>query len=198
MARQAGSGFDQLPDSASWRHVTARAGFEVAFFDRGPDGFTFEGTTAAFEDEPWAVGYILRVGTDWAAREGRVTSRTRSGTRETEIRFDPENGWWVDGRGRPDLDGCLDIDLESTAVTNAFPVHRLALDVGDEADAPAAFVRATDLSVERMEQRYRRLADLRGRQRFHYESPAFDFECELRYDISGLVLDYPGIARRHH
>jgi hypothetical protein len=198
MTRQAGSGFDQLPESGSWQHVIAKAGFEVAFFEQLPDGFLFEGTTAAFEDEPWAVSYLLSVGTDWAAREGRVTSRTRSGTRQTEIRFDPEGGWSVDGRARPDLDGCLDIDLESSAVTNAFPVHRLALKVGDEADAPAAFVRAVDLSVEPLDQRYRRLPDLNGQHRFHYESPAFHFECELRYDSSGLVIDYPGIARRHH
>jgi uncharacterized protein len=197
MIRQAGNGFDPLPDSGSWRHVTARAGFEVAFFAQQPDGYIVEGTTTAFEDEPWTVGYSLVVGADWVAREGRVTSRTRSGSRQTELRLD-SSGWSVDGCSRPDLDGCFDIDLESSAVTNAFPVHRLALDVGDVADAPAAFVRAADLSVERIEQRYRRRPDLHGRQRFHYESPGFHFECELRYDASGLVLDYPGIARRHH
>jgi hypothetical protein len=31
---------------------------------------------------------------------------------------------------------------------------------------------------------------------FHYESATFDFECELTFDASGLVLDYPGIAIR--
>jgi hypothetical protein len=58
-------------------------------------------------------------------------------------------------------------------------------------------VRALDLTVERLEQTYRRLADdERGRQRFHYTSPRFGFECVLAYDESGLVLDYPGIAVR--
>jgi hypothetical protein len=32
--------------------------------------------------------------------------------------------------------------------------------------------------------------------RFHYEAPVFNFECELAYDDSGLLLDYPGIAVR--
>ena len=64
------------------------------------------------------------------------------------------------------------------------------------ADAPAAYVRALDLSVERLEQRYVRLADGERGQRYHYTSPAFGFECELAYDESGLVLDYPGIAVR--
>ena len=32
--------------------------------------------------------------------------------------------------------------------------------------------------------------------RYRYRAPSFDFECELVYDESGLVLDYPGIATR--
>ena len=31
---------------------------------------------------------------------------------------------------------------------------------------------------------------------YDYESPAFDFRCQLTYDESGLVLSYPGIAVR--
>ncbi len=31
----------------------------------------------------------------------------------------------VDGEPAPHLDGVLDVDLESSALTNAFPVHRL-------------------------------------------------------------------------
>jgi hypothetical protein len=102
----------------------------------------------------------------------------------------------VNGEAAPALDGCLDVDLEASALTNALPVRRLALRVGQEADAPAAYIRALDLSVERLEQRYVRLPDDAARQRFQYTSPAFDFQAVLVYDESGLVLDYPGIAVR--
>jgi hypothetical protein len=94
------------------------------------------------------------------------------------------------------LDGCLDVDLESSSLTNAFPVHRLGLEVGELAEAPAAYVRALDLSVERLEQRYLRLDDDGERQRYVYTAPAFEFECELSYDEFGLILEYPGIAVR--
>jgi hypothetical protein len=90
----------------------------------------------------------------------------------------------------------LDVDLEASALTNAFPVHRLGLEVGQTAQAPAAYVRAVDVSVQRLEQRYRRLDDDEVGQRYRYGAPEFEFECELRYDESGLVLDYPGIAIR--
>jgi hypothetical protein len=40
------------------------------------------------------------------------------------------------------LDGCLDADLESSAMTNAMPVRRLGLAVAARAAAPAAYFRA--------------------------------------------------------
>jgi len=79
---------------------------------------------------------------------------------------------------------------------NALPVHRLRLAVGAAADAPAAYVRALDLGIERLDQRYERLPDDGVRQCFHYAAPRFAFECRLRYDEFGLVLEYPGLAVR--
>ncbi len=56
-------------------------------------------------------------------------------------------------------------------LANAFPVHRLGLQVGQEADAPAAYVRALDLSVERLDQHHARGPNDGNRQRYHYTSP---------------------------
>ena len=128
-------------------------------------------------------------------REGVGTAlhpvRTSSRWKGTE-RADGES---TESRHRT-LDDCLDVDLESSSLTNAFPVHRLGLEIGEQADAPAAYVRAVDLSVERLQQRYTRLENSGTNERYHYASPSFGFECELIYDEFGLVLEYPGIARR--
>jgi hypothetical protein len=112
------------------------------------------------------------------------------------LEVDQTGRWLVDGDPAPHLDGCRDVDLESSAMTNALPVHRLGLAAAEQADAPAAYVRALDLSVERLEQTYRRIGDEGARQRYDYAAPAFDFTSRLVYDESGLVLDYPGVARR--
>jgi uncharacterized protein len=175
---------------AAWQHRDAREGFEAVRIE----GQRFEGQTAAVEDgEAWAVGYVIELDDDWRTRSALVSAL---GGREVRLQGDGAGRWRVDGEPAPHLDGCLDVDLESSSLTNAFPVHRLGLEVGQEADAPAAYVRATDLAVERIEQHYLRLDDGDQGQRYHYTSPAFDFECELAYDAAGLVLDYPGIAVR--
>ncbi|MGH2475646.1 MAG: putative glycolipid-binding domain-containing protein, partial [Candidatus Limnocylindrales bacterium] len=104
--------------------------------------------------------------------------------------------WRIGDVAAPQLDGCLDVDLEASSCTNTLPVHRLGLAVGQGADAPAAYVRALDVDVERLEQRYVRIEDDGARRRFDYTAPRFDYNGVLVYDRSGLVLDYPGIAVR--
>jgi uncharacterized protein len=185
------------PASACWQHRPARSGFEVAFFAAAPLGVIVEGTTAASEDSgAWVVSYRVELDAAWVTRSARVTARTAAGPRETVLESDGAGHWLVDGGAAPHLDGCIDVDLESSAMTNAFPVHRLNLRAGQAADAPAAYVRALDLTAERLEQGYRRIADQDGRQQYEYSAPAFGFTALLRYDDSGLVTDYPGIAVR--
>jgi hypothetical protein len=188
-----------LPTTAAWRHREARDGFEVVFLSEGGDGLVIAGHTAAVEDGiAWAVGYRIWLDDRWVTWRAEVSGRTADGERETVLVNDGHGSWLLDGVHADQLDGCLDVDLESSALTNAFPIRRLGLAVGGTADAPAAYVRATDLAVERIEQSYRRIDDVPGldHQRYDYASPAFDFRCILEYDPAGLVLDYPGIAQR--
>ncbi len=211
--------FAPLPSAAAWRHELSRDGFEVAYFHVHGSGWRLIGCTTAVEAGRTAVvSYDLTVDADFATRRATVALQSESGARRLLLESDGQGSWRVDGEPAPSLDGCLDVDLESSAMTNTLPVHRLRLGVGERADAPAAYVRMFDLSVERLEQGYRRIADTdpdanadadadadagsrgprptRARERYEYRSPAFDFECVLVFDESGLVLDYPEIAVR--
>jgi hypothetical protein len=172
-------------------------GFEVLFLRRKTDGYQFEGYSTAVENgNAWGIRYALTTDAGWSTRSAHVVGRSPEGADEVRLDGDGTGGWRVDGVEVPQLAGCLDVDLEASAFTNALPVHRLGLEVGQRADAPAAYVRALDFRVERLEQSYERLQD-RGRQsHYDYVSPAFDFRAELVYDEFGLVLDYPGIAVR--
>ena len=181
-----------LPVAASWTHTGVRSGFEVLFASAG----RLRGRTSAREgDVLWYVGYDITVDTDWTTQSVHAVNSTADGDREVVLERNPD-GWTVNGTARPDLDGCVDVDFESSAVTNTLPIHRLPFEVGTSYEVPAAFVRAEDLTVTRLEQRYTLTSSDEQRHVFHYESSTFDFECELTYDAAGLVLDYPGIAVR--
>ena len=189
--------FEKLPSSACWTHQGLRIGFEVAYFT--PEGGTtrVDGTTTGLQDaDTWIVSYRLVLDELWRTRTARVRSRSTSGQNERLLESDGNGNWTVDGKPSTDLDGCFDVDLESSALTNALPVHRLDLEVGERAEAPAAYVRAATLSVDRLEQSYLRVHSPSHRQQFDYDAPAFDFRCRLLYDDQGLVVTYPGIAFR--
>jgi uncharacterized protein len=186
-----------LPATAAWRHVDVRSGFEVLFLRRGADGYHLDGHSTAIEaGEAWGIHYSFSLDTSWATRSAHVVGRSAAGAHEVRLEGDGRGGWRVDGTPAPQLAGCLDVDLEASAFTNALPVHRLGLDVGQRADAPAAYVRALDLGLERLEQRYARLPDDAECSRYDYAAPELDFTAVLVYDEFGLVLDYPGIAVR--
>jgi uncharacterized protein len=76
------------------------------------------------------------------------------------------------------------------------PVHRLDLQAGERAEAPAAYVRALTLAAGRLDQTYARIPGEAAGRQYDYAAPAFGFTARLGYDDSGLVIDYPGIALR--
>lgn len=189
--------FEDLPRTAAWRHQDARQGFESVFLHADKTGYRFDGHTAAVEDGAvWVVRYSITVDARWATRSARVWGWSPTGERQTELNADGLGRWSVSGQRAPELDGCLDVDLASSALTNTMPVHRLDLGIGQSALAPAAYVRALDLGVERLQQTYARVDDDGLNTRYDYSAPAFGFRCRLVYDPAGLAIDYPGIATR--
>jgi uncharacterized protein len=188
---------DDLPAAAAWRHLDTRAGFEVVFPSRHTGGYRLDGHATGVEDgEAWTVRYTLVLDANWGTRTAHVVGRWAFRESEVHLESYGKAGWRVDGEPMPELAGCIDVDLEASACTNALPVHRLKLDVGQAADAPAVYLRTRDLRVERLEQRYARLPDVDGHSRYDYLAPSFAFGAVLVYDEYGFVLDYPGIAVR--
>ncbi len=142
------------------------------------------------------VGYDIVVDENWRTRTARVWTEATAEPRSVLLEADGSGSWMLDGLAMPQLEGCVDVDLESSVCTNTIPIHRLQLEVGIRVEVPAAYVRVGDLATERLEQTYTRVsADGIGHQ-YDYSAPRFKFECRLAYDEVGLVLNYPGIAQR--
>jgi uncharacterized protein len=185
-----------LPPWAAWEHVHGSPCLEVVFIRTTDQEIQFEGITSAGRNgQSWRVDYLLTVNRDWVTRTARITSRNGNLRRSLELDAHEDGTWRLDGRPVYEVHGCLDVDLETSALTNALPIRRLGLRPGEAADAPGVYVRGSDLRVERLDQRYRRLPDGEHRE-YHYEAPRFGFEATITYDRDGLVRDYPGIARR--
>ena len=130
--------FTALPVAAAWQHHEARLGFEVAYFEWADDGYHIYGCTTAVEDgQSWVVSYAITLDETWTTRSARITGRSASGIRKARLETDGLGRWCVDDTAAPHLDGCLDVDLESSAMTNALPIHRMGLRAGDRGVGPS-------------------------------------------------------------
>ncbi len=144
------------------------------------------------DDGPFRLRYSVRCDGAWRVREVRAV-RLDLAIAPVALRADGL-GNWTTPEGDPvhELAGCIDIDLSGSPFTNTLPIRRLALPLGATHDLTMAYIRVPELTVMPDPQRYTRLAA----DRYLYESGDSDFRAELPLDAAGLVLDYPGIARR--
>jgi hypothetical protein len=93
--------------------------------------------------------------------------------------------------------GGLDCDLAFSPLTNSMPVLRHRLDEGGgPVEFLMAWVSVPDLAVRPSRQRYTFVRREDGLRIVRFESLDSAFVAEVGFDDDGLVLDYPGIARR--
>jgi hypothetical protein len=148
--------------------------------------------------EAYNASFELSVG------ENGVVSRLllRSATAEEERTMSlsrTEDGMWIVDRGRGaerrDFEGALDVNLQSSVLFNALPVRRLGLHrEAGEHELPVVWVSLPDLSVSLVRERYRTISvDENGSV---LALDRGDASVELSVDSNGLVVEYPGLARR--
>lgn len=151
--------------------------------------------------DPYAVQYSLSTDELGALRRLVVRVVRADGEQHVTVNRSEEGIWLVDngeGAERTDFDGALDIDLAYSPLFNALPVRRLGLHrTAGEHDLPMVFVGLPGLGVQQVAQGYRTLSV--GEPAGESSVVSFtsgEFQADITVDGDGLVLDYPGLARR--
>ena len=158
----------------------------------------------------YVLDYRLETGPGWVTRELDVRVRGDGWWGSLVLLRSDGGEWSADWAGEglgslpsqlPDLDGALDCDLGLCPLTNMMPVLRHDLvgasHRGDEGshDLEMAWVSVPDLTVHRPEQRYTVSDPIdEGGALVVYASE--DFRTTIEVDADGLVVNYPGLARR--
>jgi uncharacterized protein len=153
-------------------------------------------------DAGFTASYRLFVDSDGTLRRLSVTSAVAERERHLTISRTDDGVWLLDtgsgtGGTRGDLAGAVDVDLAYSPMFNTLPIRRLNLhrEPGEHV-VPVVFVSLPALEVEVVDQTYRTVSALDGDDHAVVEFRWGDFTSELVVDADGLVVDYPGIARR--
>lgn len=177
----------------AWRRADESTGHSVARLSATTGGWSAHGSEVlASGPEALACFFAIDLDDRWQTVSVRVDAFDDPGDRSLLLTADPDRRWHRDGQRLPDLDGCIDVDVAATPLTNTFPIRRLAdLPVGEASTSPVAWVEVPSLRVLRVDQTYRRLDE----RRWEYSDPTHG-SFVLDVDDEGLVTDYEGFARR--
>jgi uncharacterized protein len=179
-----------LNQTILWRRLDA-PGHEFAqlFFEDAVWRLT--GTAIfAFGDSrrrPARLDYLVECDADWQTRSARVSGWVGDETISVDITVDEARRWRLNGIEIPEVEGCVDIDLNFSPSTNLLPIRRLRLNVGDEVSATAAWLRFPDFKLEPLDQSYRRVSGAG----YRYESGSGKFAAQLSVNEAGFVTGYP-------
>jgi uncharacterized protein len=184
------------PITLGWRRLGPNPGHAYGRVIRLSETVIFEGwEVVAGPADGWAVRFRLVVGPNFVARALEAEADGPRGLRRVSVRRSPKGLWWVDGKRRPDLDPCLDIDVAATPLTNTPTIRRLALDVGQSAELAVAWVDVPSLAVTPESQGYDRLTDAGEQRRYRFRAGGIH-GLVLTADADGLVRDYEDFAKR--
>jgi uncharacterized protein len=173
--------------SVIWRRVDM-PGHEAVRIYEGDEGWYVDGAAVfSFEGKPCRLEYLIECDPDWNTSFATVDGFV--GEEVIAIEIESEDGvWYLNGEEIGEVEGCTDIDLNFSPVTNLLPIKRLNLEVGGAETVRAAWLRFPSFSLESLEQVYTRKSE----SVFNYRSTT-GFEKDIAVDEFGVVVEYPDL-----
>jgi uncharacterized protein len=166
-----------------WRRLDG-LGLEVLQISPEADGFCATSTVVHAGSEAFGMSYVWLFDRFWRTRQ--LDLRLSSPARQ-EMRIQRMGrGWLLDGRERPDLAICDEIDLSVTPFCNSLAIRSLK----GSGELAALYVDVPPLRVVPSRQRYEFLRE--DRWRYVDLGVAHGFEAILKFDMDAFVIDYEG------
>jgi hypothetical protein len=184
-------------------------GVEFAEIALVPERLSAKGVAIGVDPILYRLDYALETEVGFVTSRLRASSTGQGWRRTLELRRHTEGAWSVNADEEGDVDlpaaggdptalsGALDCDLALSPVTNLMPVLRHDLLSGGGAiELTMAWVSVPDLSVQADGQRYSFVRADRDSCVIRYEATDGTFAADITLDPEGIVIDFPGIARR--
>jgi uncharacterized protein len=161
------------------------------------------------EPLPYRLDFEIETASRFVTARLHVATSGEGWRRVLELRRERDGDWSIeaDEEGNVDLPSAggdaarladaLDCDLGLSPVTNMMPILRHGLlGGGGPIELTMAWVAVPALAVQADGQRYRHLRSEADHHVVRYEAVDGTFAADVTVGADGIVLDFPGIARR--
>jgi uncharacterized protein len=175
--------------SILWRRLDT-PGHDACRLEGSDAGWQLAGTAFFREDgAPVWLTYHVACDLAWHTQQGQVHGWLGGQCVEFRMARTTAGVWTLNGAILSGLEHCVDLDLGFTPATNLLQLRRLALAVGQGADAPVAWLNVSAGTLEVLPQRYER----RAKATYWYEAPRVDYAALLEVTPTGFIRQYPGL-----
>jgi uncharacterized protein len=172
-----------------WRKVDHPGHDSCRLFKLGK-GWRLSGTAIFWDNgRPCNLAYNVTADGGWKTRSAKVSGYIGKKSLDLRITSAGAARWRLNGALSKSVTGCVDVDLGFTPATNLIALRRLALKVGQGAEAPAAYLQFPKMRLVKLPQSYLRI----GQTEYKYEAPTVGYSGTLQVLPSGAVSKYPDL-----
>jgi hypothetical protein len=172
-----------------WRKAD-HSGHDICRLFKLANGWRLTGAAIFWDNsKPCHIEYDVAVDVGWKTRLAKVSGYIGKKVLDLHIASAAAARWKLNGVLTKSVTGCVDVDLGFTPATNLIAIRRLALKVGQGAEAPAAYLQFPEMRLVKLPQNYFRI----GRSEYEYEAPTVNYSGTLQVLPSGAVSRYPGL-----
>jgi hypothetical protein len=166
-----------------WRRID-EPGLELMALSCTADGLSVVSSLVHAGAESFGLRYRWELDSNWRTRNLHLDA-VNTHEKSLTIERTGDATWRVDGKPRPELTGCIEVDVSATPFCNGLAIRRMGEAHGE---LTALFVDAPALTCEPSLQRYERL----GPRAWQYidKGVSAGFTARLDLDEEGLVATY--------
>lgn len=145
-----------------------------------------------YEGILYQVAYQLYANSRWETERLDVMYQLGNKVKKVHLRSDLKGHWSLNDSPAPQFEGCMDVDITLTCLTNTLPIRRLDFIQQATHAIKVVYVDVLGETISPASQQYTR----QGSGLYKFENVPNDFEALIKVDDSGLVMFYPELFER--
>lgn len=140
-------------------------------------------------EQPFKVDYRLSLDHSWQTHNVDVVIQTDNRFTSRQYTTNGKGDWYMNNAYLPELQGCVDVDISLTPLSNTLPIRRLKLEPGQRQATQVLYIDVLKQDIRPETQYYTALAP----DRYRFETGDGSFSAELQTDKDLWVQYYPGL-----